>query len=122
MTVTEPEVIPLEVAPQPREKPDAETREETRTKRQPPYAVVLHNDDHNTFPFVIGVLRKVFRYGFTKAYWLTLKVHFRGRGVIWSGTLELAELKAEQVRACGPDPLTRPRSQPLTVTVEPLPG
>jgi ATP-dependent Clp protease adaptor protein ClpS len=118
MTVTEPEALPLEVAPEPREKPDAVTR----TRRQPPYAIILHNDNYNTFPFVIGVLRKVFRYGLPKAYWLTLKVHFRGRGVVWSGTLELAELKAEQVRSCGPDPLTRPRSQPLTVTVEPLPG
>jgi ATP-dependent Clp protease adaptor protein ClpS len=114
MTVTEPEVLPLEVVPQP--------REETRPKTQPPYAVILHNDNLNTFPFVIGVLRKVFRYGFPKAYWLTLKVHLRGRGVIWSGTLELAELKAEQVRSCGPDPLGRPGTQPLKVSVEPLPG
>jgi ATP-dependent Clp protease adaptor protein ClpS len=122
MTVTEPEVLPLEVAPRPREKTDTEPREETRTKRQPPYAVVLHNDDLNGFPFVIGVLRKVFRCGLPKAYWLTLKVHLRGRGVIWSGTLELAELKAEQVRACGPDPHGRSGTQPLTTSVEPLPG
>ena len=111
-------MLPLEVAPQPHEKPDAETR----TKRQPPYAVVLHNDHLNGFPFVIGVLRKVFHYGLPKAYWLTLKVHFCGRGVVWSGTLELAELKAEQVRSCGPDPLGRPGTQPLKISVEPLPG
>jgi ATP-dependent Clp protease adaptor protein ClpS len=114
MVTAEPTIAPVEAAP--------EAREETRTKRQPPYAVVLHNDDLNGFPFVIGVLRKVFHYGFPKAYWLTLKVHFRGRGVIWSGTLEVAELKAEQVRACGPDPAGKRGAQPLAVTVEALPG
>lgn len=119
MTVTEPEVLPLEVAPLPRERPDSETR----TKRQQPYAVVLHNDDFNGFEFVIGVLRKVFNYGRLKAFWLTFKVHCSGRGVIWSGTLELAELKAEQVRSCGPDPNAKARgAEPLKTTIEPLPG
>jgi len=104
-------------------------REKTRTgaasrpKRQPPYAVILHNDDVNTFEFVVGVLRKVFHYGMTKAFTLTLKAHATGRSVVWSGALEVAELKADQVRSCGADP-TRAADGALTlrVTVEPLPG
>jgi ATP-dependent Clp protease adaptor protein ClpS len=115
MVTTEPEVAPAAVAPEPREEP--------RTRLQPPYAVVLHNDDLNGFDFVIGVLRKVFNYGRLRAYWLTFKVHCTGRGVIWSGTLEVAELKADQVRSCGPDPRAKARgAEALKVTVEPLPG
>jgi ATP-dependent Clp protease adaptor protein ClpS len=115
MVTTEPQVAPVEVAPEP--------REQTQTQRQPPYAVILHNDDLNGFDFVIGVLRKVFNYGRLKAFWLTFKVHCAGRGVIWSGTLEVAELKADQVRSCGPDPNGKSRGAlPLKVTVEPLPG
>jgi ATP-dependent Clp protease adaptor protein ClpS len=94
----------------------------TQTKRLPPYAVVLHNDDINGFDFVIGVLRKVFHYGRLKAFWLTLKIHLSGRGIVWSGSLEVAELKAEQMRSFGPDPNQKKRGAlPLRVTLEPLP-
>ena len=89
---------------------------------EPRYAVVLHNDDFNTFGFVIGVLGKVFGYGAPKGYWLALKIHCTGRAIIGLGTLEAAELKAEQVRSCGADPNGRKGVQPLVVSVEPLPG
>jgi ATP-dependent Clp protease adaptor protein ClpS len=82
---------------------------------------VLHNDAINTIEFVVGALCKVFRYGGGKALWLTLKAHVSGRSVVWSGMLEVAELKAQQLRDCGPDP-ARPEAPPLTVTIEPLPG
>jgi ATP-dependent Clp protease adaptor protein ClpS len=123
MPTAEAEVVPVEAPTVPRERPTTRPREETRTKTQPPYAVVLHNDDVNGFDFVIGVLRKVFNYRRLKAFWLTLKVHCSGCGVIWSGTLEVAELKADQVRSCGPDPAQKSRSaEALKVTVEALPG
>ncbi len=99
--------------------------EQTQLKRQPPYAVVLHNDDDNGFDYVVEVLRKVFNYGLIKAFRLTLKAHINGRSIIWSGSLEVAELKADQVRSCGPDPRTRSSQRvalPLRVSVEPLPG
>jgi ATP-dependent Clp protease adaptor protein ClpS len=105
------------------------TREQTRPdkkqrpKRQPPYAVILHNDDLNTFEFVIGVLRKVFHYGLTKAFMLTMRAHVSGRTIVWSGVLEVAELKADQIRSCGCDPLrAADGAGPLRVSVEPLPG
>jgi ATP-dependent Clp protease adaptor protein ClpS len=89
---------------------------------KPLYAVVLHNDDFNTFGFVIGVLGKVFAYGGLQGFRHAFKVHCSGRGVLWSGTLEVAELKADQVRSCGADPKGRTGVQPLKVSVEPLPG
>jgi|1186.fasta_scaffold777059_2 ATP-dependent Clp protease adaptor protein ClpS len=97
-------------------------RTDTRPKPQPPHAVILHNDPINGFDYVIGVLRKVFRYNGVRAFWLTLVAHTKGTSLIWSGTLEHAELKADQVRSCGPDPkMTRRGAQQLTVSVEPLP-
>ena len=105
--------------PTPKKQPREQTN--TRPKPQPPHAVILHNDPINGFGFVIGVLCKVFRYGSGKATWLTLKAHVSGCSIVWTGTLEVAELKAEQVRACGPDP-DEPSAKPLKVTTEPLPG
>ncbi len=102
-------------------KPRTAPGTSARPKLQPPYAVVLHNDPLNGFPFVTGVLCKVFRYGSGKAFWLALKAHTAGRSIVWTGVLEVAELKAEQIHACGPDP-EAPAAKPLKVTVEPLPG
>lgn len=97
-------------------------RTQKRVRRLPPYAIVLHNDDINTFDFVIGVLCQVFKYDIPQAAHLTLKVHHEGQGIIWTGSLELAELKAEQIRGCGCDPsVVEKKAIPLTVTIEPLP-
>jgi ATP-dependent Clp protease adaptor protein ClpS len=110
-------------SPRPTVRPTPVPEEETRVKRQPPYAVVLYNDDVNGFDYVVDVLQKVFRYGQLKAFWLTLKAHVCGQSVVWTGSLEVAELKAEQMRSCGPDPRKRDcGGLPLHVSVEPLPN
>lgn len=93
---------------------------DTHTRRQPPYAVVLHNDDLNTMDFVVSVLRKVFGYPVTRCVELMLEAHHEGRAVVWVGPLEVAELKADQIRSCGADPAQKARgAQPLGVSVEP---
>lgn len=95
----------------------------SKPKREPPYAVVLHNDDFNTVEFVVETLQKVFGYDLTKAMELTLEAHKTGRSCVWSGHRELAELKAEQIVSRGPDPVMRDLgARPLRVTVEPLPS
>jgi ATP-dependent Clp protease adaptor protein ClpS len=98
--------------------PDVDT--ETKTRRQPPYAVILHNDDLNTQIFVTLVLRKVFGYTVEKCVELMMEAHNKGRAAVWVGPLEVAELKADQIRSCGADPTTAARgAQPLGVSVEP---
>jgi ATP-dependent Clp protease adaptor protein ClpS len=102
-----------------------ETTPERRSKpkKQPPYAVILHNDNFNGFDYVVSVLRKVFNYGRPKAFQLTMAAHTSGRSIVWSGVLELAELKADQIRSCGPDPVAKANGAlTLRVTVEALPG
>lgn len=121
--MAENETETIETLPEPIIRPSKKPREETQTKRQPPYAVVLHNDDVNGFDFVVGVLRKIFNYGFIKALGITMQAHVTGRSVAWTGSLEVAELKADQIRSCGPDPDAKDRGAlPLRVSVEPLPG
>lgn len=118
MAATESEITVVEPESTAETRPD----DRTRTRRQPPYAVVLHNDDINGFDFVIGVLGKVFRYPRPRAYLLTLTAHLKGRSVVWTGALEVAELKADQIRSCGPDPEQKARgAEPLSVSIEALP-
>lgn len=117
------EAPPAKAAPPPREeraKPSPKT--DTRPKPQPPHAVILHNDDINGAEYVVGVLRKVFHYGLIKSVQLTFQAHFTGKAAVWSGSLEVAELKADQIRSSGPDPAKRSKGAlPLKVSVEPLP-
>jgi ATP-dependent Clp protease adaptor protein ClpS len=117
MSSTEAPTLPAETIVRPK------IQSRSKTKRQPPYAVILHNDDVNSFEFVIQVLQKVFHYDVQKAVSLMLQAHKTGRSIVWTGTLEVAELKADQIRSCGPDPLMLHNgATPLEVSIEPLPG
>jgi len=105
MATTFPDVLPEEATG-------------TRTRRQPPYAVILHNDDRSTAGYVVLVLRKVFGYSIEKCTELMTEAHEKGRSVVWIGSLEVAELKADQIHSCGSDPAAK-NADPLRVTVEP---
>lgn len=97
-----------------------ETR--TKAKRQPPYAVVVLNDDVHTFTYVIECFIKVFAYTKEKAVLLALLIHQKKRAIVWTGALEVAELKKEQIESMGPDHDAAVECNfPLGVLLEPLP-
>ena len=91
----------------PREK----TREKSRRKMttEPPYQVVLYNDDFTPMEHVVASLCKVIPgMGVEKAARIMYTAHFEGRAIVTKCHKELAELYAEGLGAEG-----------LTVTVEP---
>ena len=91
----------------------------TRTECEHPHSVILHNDSINGFDYVMRVLQQVFGYSKNKAFWLTMRAHCFGRSNVWSGSLEVAELRAEQIVGCGPDPVMVVKgAQPLHVSIE----
>lgn len=103
------------------ETPVLEPKTKSTPKKQPPYAVILHNDNYNTLEFVTHVIQQVFGYELDKAFHLVLEAHQAGRCILWSGSFEQAEFKAQQIIEFGPDPY-KPDAPPLTVTIEPLPS
>ena len=88
------------VLPEPKEKQDKKTQH----KRQPPYNVILLNDDDHTVDYVVNLCKKIFGYPSEKGLKIAEEVHFKKRCIVWTGTLELAELKQEQIHAIGKDP------------------
>jgi ATP-dependent Clp protease adaptor protein ClpS len=113
------EANPAPDTAQPPAAPAKSPAKRPKPRRLPPYAVVLHNDNVNGFDYVVGVLRKVFRYGTARAFWLTLRTHVAGRCVVWTGSLEVAEFKADQICSLGPDPRKRSfGARPLRTSVE----
>jgi len=93
-----------------------------RLQRQPGYAVVVEDDDFHTFDYVTEGLQKVCGHSRQKAFLLALEIDSRGRAIVWSGTMELAELKRDQIQGLGPDHFApKPVTFPLGTYIEPLP-
>ena len=107
-TVTLPEVI---VRTKPREK--------DRIKKQPPYHVVLLNDDDHSFDYVIAMLQQLFGHPREKGFLLAWEVHSQGRVVVDTTSKERAELKRDQIHAFGPDPLIERCQGSMSATIEP---
>jgi ATP-dependent Clp protease adaptor protein ClpS len=103
-------------------KPGTRTREETRTRRVPPYNLILENDDYHSMEFVVEVLQKALGYNEQRAVLLMLAAHSADRAVVWTGPKEVAELKLERIHTF---PEIRPDGRdlgPLSCVIEPAPG
>lgn len=101
-------------------KPEIDEDTDTKIRQQPPYAVVVLNDDDHTFDYVIHTLVKVFKYKVEKCVELAQKIHDNGRAIVWVGSLEVAELKRDQIRGAGPDHWSSKKvTWPLNVELEP---
>lgn len=81
------------------------TLDEIVVKHQKPYNLILLNDDHHTMEFVVAVIQKVIKCEIEAAVKMMLQVHYRGRAIVWSGCLEQAEFKHEQVQSISEGPL-----------------
>jgi ATP-dependent Clp protease adaptor protein ClpS len=87
---------------------ETETREEVREVVLPPWAVILHNDDHNEMLYVISCLLKtVPGLSTRRAAEIMLEAHNHGRARVTTCPLELAELYRDRLEGFG-----------LTATIE----
>lgn len=77
--------------------------DETQVKRQPPYNVILLNDDDHSFEYVIGMIQTLFGYERTMCERMAMKVHLENRVIVKTTTKEHAEFKRDQIHAFGPD-------------------
>ncbi len=102
--------------------PKSQTDVKTQTRRQPPYHVVILNDEEHTFDYVIELLTKLFAHSRATAEELTLRIHQTGRAIVLTTHREKAELKREQVLAYGPDPRMSISKGPLGCYIEPAPS
>jgi ATP-dependent Clp protease adaptor protein ClpS len=94
-------------------------REREEVRRQPPYNVILLNDDDHTYEYVIRMLKELFAYPEEKGFLMAREVDTSGRVVVLTTTKEHAELKQEQIHAFGPDPLLERCQGSMTAVIEP---
>jgi ATP-dependent Clp protease adaptor protein ClpS len=91
---------------------------ETTVRTQRPHNVVLLNDDDHTVDYVVRMCSKVFGTDTARGIEIAQEVHFTGRCIVYSGSLEVAELKQEQVHSFGPDPLIPHCKGSMTAVIE----
>jgi ATP-dependent Clp protease adaptor protein ClpS len=100
--------------------PDVREQEEVKVKRQPPYNVILLNDDDHTFDYVIAMMQVLFGYPRERGKQIADEVHNTGRCIVLTTTREHAELKQDQIHAFGPDPFSsRDCKGSMTAVIEP---
>jgi ATP-dependent Clp protease adaptor protein ClpS len=99
--------------------PETDIQEEQKTKRQPPYHVVLLNDDDHSYQYVILMLKELFGHPIEKGFQLAEQVDRTGRAIVLTTTKEHAELKQEQIHAYGPDPTIERCKGSMTAIIEP---
>ncbi len=88
----------------------------------PPFHVVLLDDDHHTYEYVIEMLRAVFGYPLAQGYQLAVEVDSTGRAVVFTGHFELAELKQQQIHTYGADWRIAHCAGSMTAILEEAPG
>lgn len=105
-------VLPAPAKPKPKKKP----------KRQPRYHVILWNDDHHTYVYVINMLAELFAKPFEDGFLLAKEVDTTGRAIVLTTTKEHAELKVEQIHAYGKDEGIEDCTGAMWASIEPAPG
>lgn len=93
-------------------------RTDERIKKQPPYHVILLNDDDHTYEYVIRMLQELFGHPPERGYLMAKKVDSEGRVIVLTTSLERAELKRDQIHAYGADPLLERSKGSMTAELE----
>jgi ATP-dependent Clp protease adaptor protein ClpS len=95
-------------------------RQEKKPKRQPRYNVVLLDDDHHSYAYVMVMLQMLFGHPLEKGYQLATEVDTSGRVIVLTTTREHAELKRDQIHAFGKDDLIAGCQGSMSSVIEPL--
>lgn len=72
-------------------------------KLQPPYHVILLDDQDHTYEYVMEMLQKVCGHSIEKAFLMAQAVDIEGRAIVFTGAYEQAEFKQQQIHSFGKD-------------------
>lgn len=101
--------------------PTIEPVTESETRLLPPHNVILLDDNAHTYEYVIEMLGKIFKYNSQKAFSMAKEVDSSGRCIVFTGSLEVAELRQMQIHGYGADPRMPGCSGSMTAVIEPAP-
>src|SRR3954453_12188058 len=106
-------------ATRPKRRLDRATRTKGKSKKLPPYHVVLLDDDDHSYEYVIEMLRCLFGYPDERGFQIAGEVDVAGRAVVVTTHKELAELKRDQIRGYGVDIRVATCAGSMSAIIEP---
>jgi ATP-dependent Clp protease adaptor protein ClpS len=93
---------------------DVEVTSDEEVMLDPPYKILIHNDDVTPYDFVIHVLQSVFNFSLLIAVAITQRAHVTGVAYVATYPLEQAKYLVGQAHG-----MARAEGYPLTFTIEP---
>jgi ATP-dependent Clp protease adaptor protein ClpS len=97
----------------------AAVAEETRSKQPVPWNVVLLDDDHHTYEYVMAMMMKLFAMDEVQAFKVACTVDKEKRAVCLTTHKERAEFKRDQILAFGRDPMMASSVGSMSSIIEP---
>lgn len=105
--------------PEQRHQQERESRRDQTPKRQPRYHVILWDDQHHSYEYVIEMVRELFRKPIETGYQLAKEVDTTGKAILLTTTREHAELKRDQIHAYGRDEAFEHCKGSMSASIEP---
>jgi ATP-dependent Clp protease adaptor protein ClpS len=99
-------------------RPKNRRKNKDKSKKEPRFHVILWNDDVHTYEYVIIMLHSIFGYPVEKGFQLAREVDTRGKAIVFTSSLEQAELKKDLILGFGPDPLMAESTGSIIATLE----
>lgn len=100
-------------------RPGVEIFEEADVRLDPPFHLVLLDDDHHTYGYVVRMLGAIFGYSKDKGFAIACMVDKDGRAIVMTGSRDEVERKQSQIHGFGPDPVMPESRGSMSAIFEP---
>lgn len=99
--------------------PTTRVIEETDSAVEPPYHLILLDDNEHTYGYVIAMLGSIFGYAPEKGFAIACVVDKDGQAILMTGALDEVRLKQDAVHAFGADPAMPESKGSMSAVIEP---
>ncbi|MBI2767462.1 MAG: ATP-dependent Clp protease adaptor ClpS [Chloroflexi bacterium] len=100
-------------------KPGIEIHEDTDTNLEPPFHLILLDDDEHSYGYVIHMLGVIFGYSKEKGFAIACMVDAQGQAILMTGSHDEVERKQHQVHSFGADPAMPICKGSMSAVIEP---
>ncbi|MEO6398290.1 MAG: ATP-dependent Clp protease adaptor ClpS [Tepidiformaceae bacterium] len=93
--------------------------ESTETNLEPPYHLILLDDDHHTYQYVVMMLGAIFGYSRDKGFAIACVVDANGQAIVMTASKDEVSLKQQLIHNFGADPLMENSLGSMSAIIEP---